>query len=177
MESNNQKKEREIEKVKDKKRDNKAKRPINEVSESKQMPSQDKWDCIKQLSAVAQVNVKRERKVESSRQPTQLKKHLFKPSGKNHMHGLIFELKERMNSRQDQPVIKTNQKRLEIKTEGLILQLKKDKKRKSTIVHWCDFSLFHQRLKEKKACLINSWMLSHKDLTKSKRDGKKREYE
>ena len=51
---------------------------------SKQMPSQDKWDCIKQLSAVAQVNVKkRERKVEKS-QTNQLnwtKKHLFKPSG------------------------------------------------------------------------------------------------
>ena len=27
------------------------------------------------------------------------------------MHGLIFELKERMNSRQDQPVIKTDFKR------------------------------------------------------------------
>jgi hypothetical protein len=25
----------------------------------------------------------------------------------NHLHGLIFELKERMNSRQDRPVIKT----------------------------------------------------------------------
>ena len=33
-------------------------------------------------------------------------KHLFKLSGyNNHLHGLIFELKERMNSRQDRPVI------------------------------------------------------------------------
>ena len=26
----------------------------------------------------------------------------------NHLHGLIFELKERMNSRQDRPVMKSN---------------------------------------------------------------------
>ena len=33
-------------------------------------------------------------------------KHLFKLSGYyNHLHGLIFELKERMNSRQDRPVM------------------------------------------------------------------------
>jgi hypothetical protein len=31
-------------------------------------------------------------------------KHLFKPSGEFHLHGLIFKLKERMNSRQDRPV-------------------------------------------------------------------------
>ena len=32
--------------------------------------------------------------------------HLFKLSGYyNHLHGLIFELKERMNSRQDRPVM------------------------------------------------------------------------
>ena len=63
------------------------------------MQSQDKWDCIKQLSAVAQVIY------------CVCNKHLFKPSGYNHLHGLIFELKERMNSRQDQPVIpRTSQK-------------------------------------------------------------------
>ena len=33
-------------------------------------------------------------------------KHLLKLSGyDNHLHGLIFELKERMNSRQDRPVM------------------------------------------------------------------------
>jgi hypothetical protein len=64
--------------------------------------SQDKRDCIKQLSAVARVKlicvfvlvVKQDTKnTHSNRQVN------------NHMHGLIFELKERMNSRQDQPVI------------------------------------------------------------------------
>jgi len=60
--------------------------------------SQDKCDCIKQLFAVALVYL--------------LIKFIYILFTNlnymvfiNHMHGLIFKLKKRMNSRQDQPVI------------------------------------------------------------------------
>lgn len=58
------------------------KKQHKEKNKSKQMPSQDKWDCIKQLSAVAQVNVKRmERKVKCNNNNQLNWEHLFKPSG------------------------------------------------------------------------------------------------
>lgn len=92
------------------------------------MPSQDKWDCIKQLSAVAQVNVRKEEKW-VDRQTNELNwEHLFKPSGKNHMHGLIFELKERMNSRQDQPVKETKQ--------SLVKETERNLQKSNTLSEW-----------------------------------------
>ena len=65
-----------------KKKKKNEKKQHKEKNKSKQMPSQDKWDCIKQLSAVAQVNVKRmERKVKCNNNNQLNWEHLFKPSG------------------------------------------------------------------------------------------------
>ena len=58
------------------------------------------------------------------------------------MHGLIFELKERMNSRQDQPVIKTNKRMLVIKELKLNLAIEnKNTIKKKTILYQCVSSI------------------------------------
>ena len=69
---------------------------------------QDKFDSTNQLFAVAKV-MQWLPKPQTSKSPLSVQirfsQHLFKRLGLgDHVHGLVLELKERMNSRQDRPV-------------------------------------------------------------------------